>query len=261
MSNIYIRCLLIEDKKFCGIFEKMSVRPLSSVLKTLAAFECIAAAPEPLRLVDIARQLGEARGAAHQRLVTLVEAGWIEQTPDGRYRLTLRIVGHAAMALEQSNLGARFAGVLEEMVTQSGETASLAVLDGKSAVIVRRVESRGVLRADLRIGTQLRLDRTAFGRVLVSFSRPEIVDRLRAQGVELPDDQIVAEVRRCGYAISEVEGPRTVSAVAAPIIDAQNECIGALALSGPFTGFDTDKCARIVVAAAAASAARLRGEQ
>lgn len=169
----------------------MSVRPLSSVLKTLAAFDCIAAAPEPLRLVDIARQLGEARGAAHQRLVTLVEAGWIEQTPDGRYRLTLRIVGHAAMALEQSNLGVRFAGVLEEMVTESGETASLAVLDGKSAVIVRRVESRGVLRADLRIGTQLRLDRTAFGRVLVSFSRPEIVDRLRAQGVELPDDETI----------------------------------------------------------------------
>lgn len=239
----------------------MAVRPLSSVLKTLAAFDCVAAATEPVRVADIARQLGEARGAAHQRLVTLVEAGWIEQTPDGRYRLTLRVVSHAASALEQANLGARFSGVLEDMVTQSGETASLAVLDGKDAVIVRRVESRGVLRADLRVGTHLRLDRTAFGRVLVSFARPEILERLRAQGVDLPTDEVIAQVRSSGYAISEVEGPRTVSAVAAPLLDAQGECIGALALSGPFTGFDTDKCAQIVVAAAAASAGRLRGEQ
>lgn len=239
----------------------MAVRPLSSVLKTLSAFDCVAAATEPVRVADIARQLGEARGAAHQRLVTLVEAGWIEQTPDGRYRLTLRVVSHAASALEQANLGARFSGVLEDMVTQSGETASLAVLDGKDAVIVRRVESRGVLRADLRVGTHLRLDRTAFGRVLVSFARPEIFERLRAQGVSLPADEVVAQVRSIGYAISEVEGPRTVSAVAAPLLDAQGECIGALALSGPFTGFDTDKCAQIVVAAAAASAGRLRGEQ
>lgn len=239
----------------------MAVRPLSSVLKTLAAFDCVAAATEPVRVADIARQLGEARGAAHQRLVTLVEAGWIEQTPDGRYRLTLRVVSHAASALEQANLGARFSGVLEDMVTQSGETASLAVLDGKDAVIVRRVESRGVLRADLRVGTHLRLDRTAFGRVLVSFARPEILERLRAQGVDLPTDEVIGQVRSSGYAISEVEGPRTVSAVAAPLLDAQGECIGALALSGPFTGFDTDKCAQIVIAAAAASAGRLRGEQ
>ncbi|HEV7318456.1 MAG TPA: IclR family transcriptional regulator [Ensifer sp.] len=239
----------------------MAVRPLSSVLKTLAAFDCVAAAVEPMRLADVAKQLGEARGAAHQRLVTLVEAGWIEQTQDGRYRLTLRVVSHAAMALEQSNLGARFAGVLEEMVTQSGETASLAVLDGKDAVIVRRVESRGVLRADLKVGAHLRLDRTAFGRVLVSHARPEIIERLRVQGVSLPDDEMMALVRQQGYAISEVEGPRTVSAVAAPILDAQGECIGALALSGPFQGFDTEKCAGIVIAAAAASSGRMRGDQ
>lgn len=239
----------------------MAVRALSSVLKTLSAFDCVASATEPMRLADIARQLGEARGAAHQRLVTLVEAGWLEQTADGRYRLTLRVVSHAAMALEQSNLGARFAGVLEEMVTQSGETASLAVLDGKDAVIVRRVESRGVLRADLKVGAHLRLDRTAFGRILVSFARPEVYERLKAQGVPLPEEHVIARVREQGFAISEVEGPRTVSAVAAPLFDAQGECIGALALSGPQTGFDTDKCARVVVAAATASSGRLRGEQ
>lgn len=239
----------------------MAVKPLTSVLKTLSAFDCVARATEPMRVADIARQLDEARGAAHQRLVTLVDAGWLEQTQDGRYRLSLRVVSYGAMALEQSNLGARFAGVLEDMVTQSGETASLAILDGNDAVIVRRVESRGVLRADLKIGTHLRLDRTAFGRVLVSHARPEIVERLKAQGVNLPGGDVIAQVRERGYAISEVEGPRTVSAVAAPLLDAQGECIGALALSGPFTGFDTEKCAGIVVAAAAASSSRMRGEQ
>lgn len=237
----------------------MSVRPLSSVLKTFAVLDVVAAAPEPVRLADVARAVEEARAATHQRLQTLVEAGWVEQTEDGRYRLALRIVAHAAMAMEQANLGARLADILHDMVAESGETASMAVLDGHEAVIMRRVEAKGILRADLRVGTRLDLARTALGRVLSAFARPEALVRLAEAGVVLPEAELVERIRADGYAVSGITGPRTVSAVAAPVVDSHGDCIAALSLSGPTAGFNTQTCASVVVAAAARVNARLRG--
>ena len=239
----------------------MAVKPLTSVLKTLATYEVVAASAEPMRLADVARQTDEPRGAAHQRLVTLIEAGLLETDGEGRYRLTLRSVAHAAMALEQANLGARLGNILSELVDESGETASLAVLDGTAAVIARRIESRGVLRADLRVGTHLALDWTASGRVLAAWMTADQAARLRAAGGELPPEEVSEATRAAGFAITEAEkSPRTVAAVAAPLFDPRGRCVGALTLSGPFEGFDTDRCAKILIAAARRAASRLKGE-
>lgn len=238
----------------------LAVRSLSTVIKTLAVLEAAGRSERPLRLADFCKATGEARGAVYQRLVTLVDAGWMEVTPDGAYRLSLRIVPYANTALEQASLGTRFADVLHDVVAESGETASLAVLDDANAVIVQRVESKGVLRADLRVGSRLELARTALGRVLASHVRPEIFNALTARGVMLPDEQTVAEVRTQGYAVSVLTGPRTVSAVASPIFDNLGNCIAALSVSGPTAGFDAEACIKVAIAAARRASSRLLGE-
>ncbi|KIY38431.1 IclR family transcriptional regulator [Pseudomonas sp. 10-1B] len=239
----------------------MAVRTLSSVTKTLAVLDYVASSPRPVRLTEVAKGLEEARAATHQRLITLVDGGWIEQTEEGSYRLTLRIVRYASMAMEQGNLGERVADVLQDMVTESLETASLAILEGHEAVILRRVESKGILRADLRVGARLNLERTAMGRILVAHARPEVIAQLRAEGVALPDEALLETYRQQGYAVSGMTGPRAVSAVAVPIFDNHDHCIAALAISGPEAGFDLDKCAAIASAAADVVNARLRGAQ
>jgi DNA-binding IclR family transcriptional regulator len=237
----------------------LAVRPLSSVLKAFTALDIIASSNEPLRLADVARMLGEARATTLQRLVTLVEAGWIEQSEDNRYRLSLKVLHHAAIALEQAGIGTRLVDILQDVVAESGETASLAILDGTESVIINRVESRGLLRADLRIGTRLPLSDSATGRVLVAYASPMTLDRIKDSGVEVGDPAIFAKVRERGYAVSGPLGPRTVTAVAAPVFDAQGDCIAALSISGPTNGFDPDLSSRIVTHAASRATARIRG--
>ncbi|MBD1552143.1 IclR family transcriptional regulator [Pseudomonas typographi] len=239
----------------------MAVRTLSSVTKTLAVLDYVASSPRPVRLTEVAKALEEARAATHQRLITLADGGWIEQTEEGAYRLTLRIVRYASMAMEQGNLGERVADVLQDMVTDSLETASLAVLEGHEAVILRRVESNGILRADLRVGARLSLELSAMGRILMAHARPELIAQLQAEGVKLPSEDELALYRRQGYAVSGVSGPRAVSAVAVPVFDSHDQCIATLAISGPQAGFDLDKCAAIASAAADVVNARLRGAQ
>jgi IclR family transcriptional regulator, acetate operon repressor len=238
----------------------MAVRALSSVLKSLDVLDAVAAASRPMSLSEIARVVGEARGATLQRLVTLAEGGLVEQTEAGGYRLTLRMVRYANAAMEQANLGARVADVLQDLVSDSNETASLAVLDGPEAVIVRRVESRGVLRADLRVGSHLNLELTAMGRILATYASPAQRERWREAGTALPDEAMMEKIRADGYAINGMTGPRSVSAVAAPVFDERGDCVATVALSGPTAGFEMDECGALVKAAAQQINARLKGD-
>jgi len=228
----------------------MVVRSLSSTLKTLAVCDVVAASGKPMRLAEVVRQIGDQRAAVYQRLRTLVEAGYLEQMQDGAFRLSLRFQLYAARALEQANLGERTTELLGEIVGESGETATISVLDGYHAVIINRVESHQVLRADLRVGARMALGGSASGAVLVAFGSQEMRARLREQGITLPDDASLAEVRERGFAIYAPTDPQQVAAVAAPVFDPAGLCIAVIAISGPTTRFDHARCGPIAVAAA-----------
>src|SRR4051812_7381330 len=163
----------------------VGVRALASPLKTLAVLDALGASYESMRLADVVAVVGGNRGSVYQRLLTLIEAGWAEDDGAGRYRLSLHAnrVGHAALA--QAGLGQRSTPVLQSLVYETNETASLALLDRRDAYIAQRVEAAGVLRAELRIGTSLRLETSASGRVLCAFADPAQLDDLRNAGVTL----------------------------------------------------------------------------
>lgn len=228
----------------------MAVRSLSSTLKVLAICDIVAASPKPMRLADVVRASGDARAVVYQRLRTLVEAGLLEQTEDGAFRLALRFQFYAVRALEQANLGERSSELLQEIVNESGETATISVADGYHAVIINRVESRQVLRADLRVGAKLTLGGSASGAVLVAFGSEEMRESLRQQGVALPPEAELQAVRERGYAVFAPTDPHLVAAVAAPVFDAARQCVAVLAISGPIFRFDHDRCGPIVVAGA-----------
>lgn len=238
----------------------MAVRSLSSVLKTLALCDQIARSPTPVRLSALAQKNGEGRATVYQRLKTLVDAGWVEQSGDAQFRLSLRFQILANAAMEQANLGVRVGDLLHDMVNESGETASLSVLEGHEAVIVRRAETQHLLRADLRVGARLALATTASGIALAAHAPEGLLERLRQQGVALPDADLVAEIRAAGFVTNERSHDTTVAAVAAPVIDGSGYAVAAVTLSGPTSRFDVDTCAQIVMRAARLISSQLGGK-
>src|ERR1043166_184215 len=154
------------------------VRPLSSALKTLALLDLLGDSDQPLSLAEMTRAAGESRATIYQKLVTLVHAGWIEQTDQGSYRLSLHAARMSDAALKQASLGERSTAILQELVHEVGETASLAVLSDVHARLVKRIEAEVMVRADVRVGTLLSLDNSSSGRVLTAFATPELRARL-----------------------------------------------------------------------------------
>jgi DNA-binding IclR family transcriptional regulator len=239
---------------------QVGVRPLTSVLKTLRVLDVLGAEGRVLRASEVARATGMSRGSAHQKLVTLVQAGWVEQTDAGAYRLTLHAsrVGNAALA--QASLGERVVPFLQKLVAETGETASLAVIDGDKACIVQRVESEGVLRAELRVGALLDLSHSASGRVLVAFANDDLRTRLAAGKIELPNAKLLAQVRRERFAVSSGRSFLGVRGVAAPIFERNGACVAALSLVGPLPRFAVERLRAPICRASDQINAFIRGE-
>ncbi len=213
-------------------------RLLTSTLKSLAVLEAIADSPDPIGISELARARGTGRGTVHQQVATLVQAGWVEQTADSRYRLSLRCTRIGHRALEQVKLGTRIRPVLEALAASTSEAVSVAVLDDTEALIIQRVESEQVLRADLGVGTRMPLATSASGRVLVAYSDPQVVEALRLRRVALPSEEEVARVRAEGHATSPREYIDDIFAAAAPVFDVAGSLLAALSTAGPAWRFN-----------------------
>jgi DNA-binding IclR family transcriptional regulator len=218
-------------------------RVLSSALKCLALIDALASESGAARLSDLARRTGARRGTVHQQLRTLIAAGWVEADEDGRYRLTLRAVSIATAVLEQANLGSRILPTLTALAARTGETASVAVLDGDAAMIVQRVAADRALKVDIKPGTRMPLADSASGRVLVAFCEPAELERTRKTGVPLPKASTVERAAKHGYAAQHDEYLPGMSSIAVPIPPTRLGS-AALAITAPTARYDEQAALR-----------------
>lgn len=216
------------------------MRPLSTVLKTLALLDLLAQSSRGMRLPEVANGAGLSRATAYQRLLTLIEAGFVEQDEEMRYRLSMHCVRLSAAALEQADLGTRARPLLQALVDRVKETASLAVLERGLPCIVSRVESEALLRAEQKIGTTMSLEGSASGRVLTAFCDPATRQKLAASGEPLASEEILEDVRRQRYAISSGYTHSGVTAIAAPIFNHEQKCVATVSLVIPDTRFSLE---------------------
>jgi DNA-binding IclR family transcriptional regulator len=235
-----------------------AVRPLSTAVKTLALLDHLGRHDRAARLSQLASDLGASRSTIYQRLVTLIEAGWVEQTEDARFQLTMRAMKIAGAAVEQAGLGDRTLPILRELVMQVGETASLAVIQDLAAVIIQRVEVGGVLQARAPLGTSMSLDDSASGRVLVAFADRDEMALLTQAGAKLPEEKVLRGVQRNGVGVAAEH--IAVSAVAAPVFNHRQRCVAALSLVGPKGRFEVKGATAPALAAAGRLSIMLGGE-
>lgn len=226
------------------------VRPLTSALRTLAVLDVLGRSDRPLRLADVAVAVAGSRATTYQKLVTLIEAGWVEQDEDGAYRLSLHAAHMGEAALDQASLGERASVVMRELVQEVRETASLAVVSGINVQIVKRVEAEVVVRAQVRVGSLLSLHNSSSGRAMTAFAPADEIAKLTAKGAVLASVAILDSVRRNGYAVSTGKDTPGVRSVAAPIFDRKGRCIAALSVVAPAIRFDANRYARPVTKAA-----------
>lgn len=212
--------------------------------RAVGLLRCFSGEQQELSLAELADMTHISRPTAHRLLASLAYHRFVAQDAETkRYRLGLALfeLGNLVLAgfrpVEIAKPG------LERLVSKTGETAHMAVMDDGMATYVAKVEGSFSMRIASSVGLRLPCHCTGLGKALLAYdsdgfeafydSEPflkrtnhTITDlrRLRAE-VEL--------IRQRGFALDDEEFEEGLRCIAAPVFDHTGSAIAAVSVSGP----------------------------
>jgi|SRR5438067_1884037 len=193
-----------------------------------------------LGVTEIAAELDVHKSTAFRLLNTLEQHQLVEQLGErGRYRLGVGLVRLAGATAIRLDLVQRARPVIERLAEQTGETVNITILSEDTALYVDQVTGTGALGAHNWVGQRIPLHATSNGKVLLAYGAAELpgsagerftnrtitnANALRAE---------IDTVRRRGFAVAVDELEVGLTAIAAPIAEADGTIAASVSVSGP----------------------------
>ncbi len=216
---------------------------LSSVANAILLLKAFSDEHSELGISALAERLHLAKSTVHRLASTLVDAGMLEQSAGGQYRLGLAVFELGSLVRRKLDLSFEAKPWLMTLREQTGETVDLSILDHDGVVCVNFLESQKVNRISSGIGLRKPVHCTAEGKVLIAFQTPQVIDRIIAATHEqrtprtLTDPRALreelAKVRARGYAVDDEEYELGVRSLAAPVRDDTGSSVAAVGVTGP----------------------------
>jgi IclR family transcriptional regulator, KDG regulon repressor len=216
---------------------------IQSVVITGQIIEALAAAGQPMRLTALASQLGEPKAKMHRHLSTLKHLGFVDQDAKTEtYRLGLKLVYIGQSAIDQFDLRRLAEPYMSRLRDLTRQTVVLSTPANGDAIINAVVESPNLVTISVRLGYRLPAHASAQGRLNLAFAPAAVQQRILARKLQaftprtLVDPAMMrerlAQIRRELFDVSMDETLLGISAVAAPILNFDNELVGAIAIVG-----------------------------
>ncbi len=216
-----------------------------SVAKAMELLELLLARRTPLTLQELSTASDYPKSTVHALLSTLRDHAMVEQRPDGKYALGIRLFecGCAVSATWDITRSAR--PHLEQLAAETGVSAFLSVLDGGSVLSFDQCPGSAGMLVVPEVGYRLPLHATSQGKLLLSqFSDAEVRSRLQASGMPaftphtITDTErllpALAEIRMQGYAVEDGEYKIGLRSVSAPVFDRSGRMRYAMGVVGLF---------------------------
>lgn len=234
----------------CAILEKATGKNGSqsnhSSGKLLTIIECLADQAEPMRLMDIAKELNMNSSTVLRFLTALVDTGYAKQEPESaRYSLTYKICVLGNKVSSHISLRDIAHPHMVELSQLFGEVVCLAVEQEHEVIYIDIVESQSkMLRSMQRIGHIAPLHCTGIGKLLLLNYTDEQLDQLIADkgltkftdNTITTKEQLVEElqsIRWNGYAYDDEECEIGARCIAFPLYNMDRQIIGGVSVTGP----------------------------
>src|SRR5579883_943343 len=194
-----------------------------------------------MTLSEVAAASGLARPTARRMLLTLEKLGYV-RSAQGGFALTPRVLELGMAYIGSTNIWDIARPHMERLVACTGESSSLAQLDGSDIVYVVRVAVPKIITLAVTIGTRFPALQTSLGKVLLAEMSPEEVERVLAEpsrsGITplwQPDaaeiDRELCETRARGWALTDEQLALGIRSIAAPVRDDATHVVAALNVS------------------------------
>jgi DNA-binding IclR family transcriptional regulator len=219
-----------------------STPTVGSVSNAIAVLRAFARQPE-WGVTELARELDLHKSVVHRLLHTLAVGGMLEQEEHGtRYAVGIELARLARQADQRNSVTALARLQLAQLVQETGDSATLAVLRGRRGLYADIVDGTHPIRFAVDIGDTLQLH-AGGGKALLAFQGAEFVDDILSRPLHrytettITDPDLLREeletVRERGYAFSDGEVTSGSRGVAAPVFDHRQQAIAALVVTTP----------------------------
>lgn len=215
-----------------------------AVVRAIHLLKAISRSPKPLSLDKLSSELELSKPTAHRILSALISEGMVRQDPTTRcFTPGDESLALSANAIRRHDLRSLARPVLEKLVQQYGETATLEIRIGFYMLILDEVVSSQLVGAQAEIGTRWPMYATSSGKITLSTLGPtEISAYLKLPRQALTDRTVLSEKKmldeldratKDGYATVEEELQKGFSAVSAAITDGNGRTLATLSIGGP----------------------------
>lgn len=194
-----------------------------------------------MSLSEIATATGLARPTARRILLTLEELGYVRAT-GGMFALTPRILELGMAYIGSMSIWDIARPHMEALVARTGESSSLAQLDGSDIVYVARVAVPKIITLAVTIGTRFPALQTSLGKALLAAlphdeleatlavpSRSGITPRWTPDAEER--DRVLRDVSARGWALTDEQLAPGIRSIATPVRDSATHVVAALNVS------------------------------
>jgi DNA-binding IclR family transcriptional regulator len=221
---------------------------VQSVDRAVAILEILARDGEA-GVTQVARELGVHKSTASRLLAALDRRELVSQdSARGRFRLGVGLVRLAGAAGRRLDVVQESRPVCRALAQEVGETVNLAILSGRDALYLDQVAGPAALSSHNWAGQRIPLHATSDGKVLLAYlSAAELSDAELAGRLTPPLRRytehtittiaelrrVLAEVRQQGFATAVEELEAGLTAVAAPVADAEGQVVASVSASGP----------------------------
>lgn len=213
-----------------------------ALAKGIALVDLLVGSPRGLRLTDIVRHTQLSKGTVLRLIETLLDTDMIREV-DGVYRLGPQCAVWGSAFLDGLELPSLARDLLERLVSISGETAHLGVLDGTRLLYIDKMDSPHSLRMFSRVGLTSPLYCTGLGKALLAFGDDTLHEKVIAEGLKRKTENTItdgealraelARIRRSGYSVDDVENEEGVRCAGAPVFGHDGRLVAALSVAGP----------------------------
>jgi len=226
-----------------GTAAVQSVQSVQSVDRAVAILEILARDGEA-GVTEVARELDVHKSTASRLLAALDRRELVTQdAARGRFRLGVGIVRLAGAASARLDVVQESRPVCRALAQQLGETVNLAILSGRDALYLDQAVGPAALSPHNWAGRRIPLHATSDGKVLLAYL-PEaelaacltpplarFTERTVTAAADFP--ALLAEVRSRGFATAVDELEAGLTAIAAPVRNAEGTVIASVSVSGP----------------------------
>ena len=238
--------------------------PVQSVDRAVAILEILARDGEA-GVTEVARELDVHKSTASRLLAALDRRELVTQdTARGKFRLGAGIVRLAGAASRKLDVVQESRPVCRALAQEVGETVNLAILSGRDALYLDQVAGPAALSPHNWAGQRIPLHATSDGKVLLAYLpegeltaclAPPLARFTNRTITDLAEfGELLAEVRRRGFATAVEELEAGLTAIAVPVRNAEGNVIASISASGPSFRIPAERIPALAAAAGRAAA-------